>query len=114
MKYDPKKPHLRNALAHAVVGKLIEMGFSEIQATSTDERIFERPVKDAPGRHIRVYTSTGTGMYSYAVPSSIAAKLLSRGPGGRVRCLGSRRVNRVGELDSIVARMTQKIADLER
>ena len=106
-RYNPKNRQHRKSLATRVAKMLVSSGFS-LDATAKGEDVYERPVDGTTAR-VRVLTSIVNGEMRQKDEDAIRVCAVLDINGGTRGLVKSTRVNRVGEVEGITARLLAAI-----
>lgn len=112
MKYDPTNPEHRALLGEKLVAAFIDQGYKRRETKPGEEMSLARMLKR--DLQVRLYTSVVAGGVRAVGEDAIRVCLVYRARDGKQRGVGSEtRINRVGEVQDIVARALQRAAALE-
>jgi len=109
MRYDPVSFLHRHALANGILNTVKAKGFQQVTVEGCYEDVFAKPLSSRV--QVRVYTSVEAGVVRDCGSDAIRVCTVYATRDGSVRGVGHEtRVNRVGEMNSIVARLAERIA----
>ena len=111
MRYDPTSRESRSTLAATLCEALATHGFMEEYAERSGEKVYYRPVDNATGVRLQVWTSVdrATGSIREVGEDAIRVCAVYRNGSDADRGIcKTGRVNRVGEINAIVERTVER------
>ena len=106
-RYDPRSSESREALAEAITGCLSGLHFRKIFLTSVREKVWSR--EHAKDLEVLVYTSIDGRRCRAVGRDAIRVCLVYTGGKSNRGCGKDKRVHRVGEIETIVGRLRDRI-----